>query len=449
VTSTFWIFSTLLAASALGLLLFPLFRRDAGAAVAAQAATLRQQLEALKATQAAGLISDSDFAARRQMLSEAALALVDKPSSAASPPRPRSATVIAVVLLISLPIALMLLYQKVGNPNALSFRSPAPVVVAQAANPAMTGADAAAENAPDLSAAAESLAAKLRDNPQDGDGWVLLARTYRATDQFGPARDAFEKALPLVEESADVLAEYAEVLGLAVEPRTLAGEPEKRLDRALALEPKHQRALWLKGFARRQAGDASGAEASWQLLLEEMDPTSSVHGAVLSQLNDARANQGKPAIAASSAPGMDASASATTPADTAPSPGTASPSNDPKAASGETEGIAVKVNLAEALQSKVQAGAVLFVFARAENGPPMPLAIARMPAGEFPVELRLDTSMGMMPTMSLSQFERVVIGARISMTGNAQAQAGDLETLSAGLEWRTAGGVELTIDKVH
>ncbi len=444
-TSTFWILSGLLAAIALALLLWPLLRRSGGGNIGAQASNLRQQLEALKSTHAAGLISDADFASRRESLSTAALALVDSPALA-NGPRPRSATVLVLVLLVALPLALVLLYRQVGNPNAIAFSAAAPVSSANAAT-AAPGAEADAEgapaNAPDLSAAADTLAAKLKDNPQDGDGWVLLARTYRATEQFAQSREAFEKALPLVPESADVLAEYAEVLGLATEPRSLSGEPEKRLDRALALDPNHQRALWLKGFARRQAGDASGAEASWQLLLGQMEPGSSVHGAVLSQLNDARVSQGKEAIeqsAPASAAASTAAASAAVPV--APESKSATPTTP-------VEGIAVKVNLSEALKSKVQAGAVLFVFARAENGPPMPLAIARLPVGEFPVELNLDTTMGMLPSMTLSQFERVIVGARISMSGNAQAQAGDLEGFSPGLDWRAAGGVEISIDKVH
>ncbi len=424
----FWLSAAALAAVALLLMLRPLLGTRS-AAIGAQAALLREQLEVLKASHAAGMISDADFAVRKQALSDAVLALVDQPATA---PRPRSASVAALILLVGLPIAMVLLYRQVGNPNAIAFdgRSAPPTNAAPVDPAAAPEASATpGEGAPELAAAAEKLAAKLRDNPDDGEGWVLLGRTYRATEQFVPAKDAFERALKLVPETADLLAEYAEVLGLAVEPRSLAGEPEKLLDRALILDPAHQRALWLKGFARKQAGDAAGAETVWSQLLGQLQPGTPVHAAVTEQINEARTSLGKPALAVADVP--------------APPPGeTTSPAAD-------VAGIAVRVTLAPALAEKVKPGAVLFVFARAESGPPMPLAIQRLPAGNFPVELQLDASMGMLPEMSLDKFERVIIGARISMSGNAQAQAGDLEGFSAGLEWRTAGGVEIAIDKVH
>lgn len=426
---TFWLMTAVLTALALALMLWPLLRPSRSGAIAAQASGLREQLEVLKSSHASGLISDADFTVRKQALSDAVLALVDRPVST---PTPRAVSVLALILLVTLPLALVLLYRQVGNPNALGFAGRGTEPPAAGAQP-----DALPENAPDLAAAAETLAAKLRDNPEDGEGWVLLGRTYRATEQFTPARAAFERALKLVPENADLLAEYAEVLGLASEPRSLAGEPEARLDRALVLDPTHQRALWLKGFARKQAGDGAAAEDYWNRLLAQIEPGSSVQTAVIDQINQARASQGKEPVAGAAA--------AAPPAPTADN-AVAAPAAEVTAPSGA---IAVQVDLAPELASKVAPGAVLFVFARAENGPPMPLAIQRLATGAFPVAVSLDASMGMLPNMSLNQFERVVIGARISMSGNAQAQAGDLETFSAGIEWRSAGRVDLTIDKVH
>ncbi len=277
----------------------------------------------------------------------------------------------------------------------------------------------------------------MRANPEDGEGWALLGRTYRAIDQFAPARAAFEEALKRLPESADLLAESAEALGLASEPRSLVGEPEKRLDRALALDPENQRALWLKGFARKQAGDAAGAETLWQHVLSQVDPANPVNAELVGQINEVRAAQGKPAL---DTPAPVAAAETPT-APAAPETSAAPPATG--------AGITVRVDLAPALAPKLTPGAVLFVYARAESGPPMPLAIQRLPATGFPLEVKLDASMGMLPSMSLAQFERVVVGARISFSGNAQAQTGDLETLSAGMEWRKAGTVELVIDKVH
>ena len=117
---------------------------------------------------------------------------------------------------------------------------------------------------------------------------------------------------------------------------------------------------------------------------------------------------------------------------------------DPNAA-----GIDVSVKVAPELADLVQPGDTLFVFARAEAGPPAPLAIQRRTASELPMTLRLDESMGMIAGMSLAQFPRVIIGARLSRSGNAQAQPGDLEGLTAAMDWRAAGKVEIVISNVR
>ena len=114
-----------------------------------------------------------------------------------------------------------------------------------------------------------------------------------------------------------------------------------------------------------------------------------------------------------------------------------------------TAGIDVSVSVAPELADLVQPGDTLFVFARAEAGPPAPLAIQRRTASELPLTLRLDESMGMIAGMSMAQFPRVIIGARISRSGNAMPQPGDLEGLTAAMSWREAGKVEIVIGSVR
>lgn len=421
----FWSISAVLVLLALLVLLWPLLRRSSDGDIGRQAALLRDQLDALKSAHATGLLTQADFDSRKQALSEAALALVDAPVRQARP-LPGVASATAIILLVALPLLTLWLYQQIGNPNAMPF---APTGTVATAVSSATSAGADAQQAPDLTVAAERLAERLQSNPNDAEGWLLLGRTYRSIERFAQARDAFARASALVPETPDMLSEYAEAMGLAATPRGLAGEPESLLDRALELDPNHQRSLWLKGFALRQSGNADAARGYWERLLTQIEPGTPVADAVQEQLALLPADG-----SAQSSPAAPATASARASAVASP------------ASSG---GISIRVGLAPELQGRLSGNEVLFVFARAENGPPMPLAIQRLPARGFPVEVRLDESMGMAPGLSLGQFERVVIGARVSFSGNAQPQPGDLEKISAGLAWRDAAPVDLLIDTVR
>lgn len=423
-STMFWILAALAVAAALALLLWPLLRAPKSGAVAAQTALLREQLDALKSAHAAGLVGDADFAARQQALSAAALQLIDQPATA-KPALSGTARVLAVLLLLGVPAATLMLYEQVGTPNALGFSGPG------SGAPDHQGEQAT--NAPALANAAQTLAAKLRDNPQDGEGWALLARTHRAMEDFASAAQAYERALALLPENADLLVEAAEAKGLSSDPRTLQGQPEQWVDRAIELEPENQNALFLKGLARAQADDPAAAEATWDRLLALMEPGTEAQQAVVAQLNIVRARLGKEALETPSAAAHPA-----TPA---------TPETPPPAA--KAPGIDVTVRIADTLADQIGADDVLFVFARAEQGPPAPLAIQRLSAAAIPVALRLDETMGMVAGVSLAQFPRVIVGARISKSGNAAPQPGDLEGLSAALDWRAAGSVEIVIDRVR
>lgn len=433
-TTAFWISAALPVVVALVFVAWPLLRQPRAGAVATQTALLREQLDALKSAHASGLIDDATFKTRQQTLSAAALALIDAPASA-RPGISVAAKLTALVLLLVIPFATMQLYQRIGTPNAIGFSGPGAGTLQTPEGPAMD-----ANSAPDLNKAADTLAAKLKDNPEDGAGWALLARTYRATERFAEANDAYTKARALLPEEPDLLAESAEAMGLSSTPRSLSGEPEKLIARALELDPNNQNALFLKGLARAQADDPAGAEATWEQLLGLMEAGSPSQIAVVEQLNIVRERLGKapmetPAAGPAAAPMAAAAAPTAAPGNQAP---------DPNAA-----GIDVSVSVAPELADLVQPGDTLFVFARAEAGPPAPLAIQRRTASELPLTLRLDESMGMIAGMSMAQFPRVIIGARISRSGNAMPQPGDLEGLTAAMSWREAGKVDIVIGSVR
>lgn len=434
-TTSFWILAALLVVVALALVVWPLLRAPRGGAVLAQTALLREQLDALKSAHAAGLVDEATFAAKQQALSAAALALIDAPPAHAGAPRAAKAT--ALLLVLAIPLTTFWLYGRIGTPNALGFKGPGSAVSVSA------DGETATSNAPDLAKAAETLAAKLATTPDDGEGWALLARTYRAIENFPAANEAYTRARALLPEDPDLLAEAAEAMGLSSNPRSLSGEPEKLVDRAIEISPTNQNALFLKGLARAQADDPVVAEATWERLLGLMEAGTPAQQAVVEQLNIVRERLGKePMQAQAAAPAPMPAAPVAAAQATPPAVGNAPP--DPNAG-----GIDVSVKVAPELADLVQPGDTLFVFARAEVGPPAPLAIQRRPASELPLTLRLDESMGMIAGMSLAQFPKVIIGARLSRSGNAQAQPGDLEGLTAAIDWRATGKVEIVIGNVR
>jgi cytochrome c-type biogenesis protein CcmH len=446
VTALFATLAALLLVGALAFVVWPLIRRNVARDVSRRSAALKEQLEALKIAHTDGLIDAATFEQRRSTIAAEALALVEAPQSAPAATS-KAGLITAVVLVLALPLATGLLYSRHGTLEGLAFGPGQGVPTEGAAH----GSNGDASGAGDLASAAESLRQRMEANPEDPEGWMLLGRTYREIAQFAQARDAFRRVMTLRPEDVDAMVEYAEMAGLAAEPRSLSGEPETLLQKALALNPDHDRALWLSGFARMQANDPAAAEQHWRRLLGLLEPGSDIANTLTEQLNRALEAQGKPLLPMAAPPAAMAGAVAGS-----SSAGDAASANEDVAASSTAapsgtsaaDGIEVAVDISPELRSQLGQNDVLFVFARAEAGPPMPLAIARLPASSLPTRLRLDESMAMVPNMSLAQFERVIIGARVSKSGNAQAQSGDFEVRSQALNWREQGAVELTINSV-
>lgn len=443
-TALFASLAALLLVGALAFVVWPLIRRNVARDVSRRSAALKEQLETLKIAHTDGLIDAATFEQRRATIAAEALALVEAPQSAPAATS-KAGLITAVVLVLALPLATGLLYSRHGTLEGLAFGPGQGVPTEGAAH----GSNGDASGAGDLASAAESLRQRMEANPEDPEGWMLLGRTYREIAQFAQARDAFRRAMTLRPEDVDAMVEYAEMAGLAAEPRSLSGEPETLLQKALALNPDHDRALWLAGFARMQANDPAAAEQHWRRLLGLLEPGSDIANTLTEQLNRALEAQGKPLLPSSAPPpamagavaGSNQAAPAASPAPAPEAPAAAAPATG-------GDGIDVAIDISPALKAQLGPNDVLFVFARAETGPPMPLAIARLAAAQLPTRVRLDTSMGMVPNITLAQFERVVIGARVSKSGDAAAQSGDFEVRSAALNWREQGEVALTIDSV-
>lgn len=404
-TFVFWSVAGAMALVALALILRPLVRGGARDA----------RLDALERARRDGVLSEAEFEAKRAALG----------SSLPAPAAPVSFAMVGVFALAFVAAA-VLLYRGVGEPRGLD----------------PSTATSAAADAPALEDATRKLAERLAKEPDDARGWLLLGQAYKTMQRFPEARDALANANRLAPDEPDTMVEYAESLALASDDRRLAGEALALLDRALAADPAHQRGLWLRGIAMLQDERYADAVAVWEKLLEQLPPGSEVAESVVQQIAQARARAGMPAMAVRA---ESPAAAAAAPAVAAP---TAAPATTPDDGAAGAR-LVVEIELAPALASRIAPGDTLFVFARAPQGPKMPLAIQRLAVPGFPATVVLDDSMGMMPALKLSQASEVVVGARISKSGNATPQSGDLETVSAPIALATQRApVKLVIDRI-
>ena len=389
----FWAICILLILLALALVLPPLLRRE-------DASDPRRV--ALEHAHRSGVL-DADEYTRK-------LAALGNTTPTSISPLARN-TAIALVLI--LPLLAAGLYQKLGDARVFD-----PSV--QSVANAMQSAQRA--GLPPMEQAIAGLAERLAREPDDAQGWLLLGRAYKSTERFAEARAALARALALTPDAPDVLVETAEAQALSTPGARFDGEPLTLLQRALERDPNHQRGLWLLGIAQFQSGDTDTASATWEKLIATLPEDSPMRDSLRQRIDELKAQTG---LAAS--------------ADTPSVPALQVP---------PAPRLDIRVNLAPELAQRVAPDDVLFVFARAAEGSRAPLAIQRLRAADLPLSITLDDSHAMVPQMNLSSAARIVVGARISRSGNAQAQSGDLETLSEPLSNSHKAVITLTIDQI-
>ncbi len=290
------------------------------------------------------------------------------------------------------------LYQKLGTPEATEH------FVYAAGQPAAASQQTPAQTPPSMEAAVAALKQRIEQDPQNTENWLLYGRSMMALKNYPEAVRAYEKALQLQPDNSWVLASLAEAKAFAAGKGTFRGEPEELLKKALALDPDNQKALWLQGMNAFEQGQPDKAEKLWTHLLTLVD-NPRVAEQLSAQINLARQQQGKPPLAASAPP----KAAQETPA---------KPVNLP-----------VTVDITEQQRASLKdRPAVLYVYAKPATGMPMPIAVVRANASQFPVTVTLNDANSLQPNRRLSQFEQVKVGARISFSGNAMPQPGDIES---------------------
>lgn len=410
--TVFWLIAALLIAGALAFVLPPLLRACAGnrdntsAAQPLNVAVYRDQLAELQADRRAGILSEDNYTRARLELERR---LLDDVGASTTPVAPSVATsarsrVPAMVMGLALPLVAVALYYVVGNPRALS-----PAAIPTDASKGVTREQ--------VEAMVAKLAERLKQQPDDAQGWAMLGKTYGVMGRFDDAVAAYAKAAALVPDNPHLLADYADTLAMA-RGQTFDGEPEALIARALKIDPDHIKSLALAGTIAFERKDYATAIQHWERLATKLPPDSEIARGVQTSIAEARQLAGKRA-------------------------GTAGKPMVPA-----TGGVSGTVTLAPALAAKAAPNDTVFVFARAaanDGGPRMPLAIVRKKVSDLPVTFTLDDSMAMSPASRLSGAPQVIIGARISKSGDAAPKPGDLQGASKAVT-NTQQDVKVVID---
>lgn len=367
----------------------------------------RDQLRELDAELAAGTLDETQYRSAKNDLESRMLEDSVSAETITPPASGKRGLIIAVA--IAVPILAVALYFVLGTPDGLEPQ--------QAAAPQAGGAEHAVTQE-QIEAMVSKLAKKLESRPDDAEGWVMLARSYTALQRYAEASQAYARLAKLLPGDARLLADYADVLAMSL--KTLQGEPEKIILQALKIEPTNIKALSLAGSAAFERKDYRLAVKWWEKILALVPPDSQDSASIVANVNEARGLAGLPPL------GPQANKAAARPG----------------VVGGSVSGTA---SLDPALKARVAPTDSVFIFARAAEGPRMPLAVIRKTVQDLPLTFTLDDSMAVMPSMKLSSVDRVIVGVRVSKTGNASPSPGDLQGLSKPVKVGSKG-VTVTID---
>ena len=379
----------------------------------------RQQFAELEQDHKNALLTDEQYQQSKREL-ERRLLEETGPAEATPPARvwPVNSRAVVVALAVIIPTISGLLYWELGNQQA--------IILPSVSSPTRQGGPDYTQPASEgLDALSERLKKRLEQSPDDGVGWALLARSYVEIGRHADAVPIYEKAMKLISDDPQMLVDYADALGM-LNGRKLAGKPEQLIQQALKIDPNHVKALMLAGtvaFDRKEFGRAA---QYWERASANLsaDAEAEVRQELLSGIAEAKGLAG----------GNPAMAKAV---------GLAAPSTMP---GGQAAAISGTVSLAPSLAGKGAPTDTLFVFAREMNGPPMPVSIVRATKNSLPYTFQLDDSTSPMLSRKLSDAGAVVIVARLSKSGQAMPQSGDLEGMSQPVK-SGVDGITVVIDR--
>ena len=333
--------------------------------------------------------------------------LQDAAQEESSETRTGSNAIIALLVMVALPVIALLMYHSVSTGGFTNEISPQ----AQAVN----------NQVQSIESSIASLEAKLKDKPDSVEGWRMLGQSYFVIKKYHEARQAYLKALKLVNQSdPELLVLTAEASAFA-NGEKFADYEKTLLNKALSINPKDERGLWYSGYAYYTNSDFPKAVEYWTTLLSLVPgDRKDVRSSLLKFLSDARSRAGMEELE--------------------------EPEQIAQKDSGNTRSINVSVSLNEKVNQKAESGDTLFIYARAVDGPKMPLSLARLTVSNLPAKVTLKKEMAMMPNMNIYTFEKVEVLARVSKSGQAITQKGDLISRPIVVDFSKSNTADITLD---
>ena len=419
--TVFWSLAAVMVMVALLFVLPPLLRLRKVSAITRNdlnTKIIKEQLAELDADLAAGKLDKTQFGAARKDLERELLYDLDSTDNAPTEMSGRSGRWLVLLLVPAIPLCAVLLYQQLGSGELIDVLQQASVSQSEPAHKQATTAGS-------LGVMTSQLAERLRSEPDDLQGWLMLAKSYKVLQQPDDAARAYEQVLRLGGgNNPDILADYADAVVMANDGQ-FTDQSGALLLRALEIQPDHIMALWLAGHWKYDNHAYAEALRYWQKAAQQLPAGTKDATIIAQQISMAQAQLGTGGTPAT----MTKTTSDTTPVD-----------------DGNKASLNIHVALDPALSTSVAPDDTVFIYARATQGPRMPLAIVRKQVKDLPVSVTLDDSLAMSPQMVLSKFAQVTVSARISKSGNAMPRSGDLLGSVSPVATQATEKIQITIN---
>ncbi|MCU7803227.1 MAG: c-type cytochrome biogenesis protein CcmI [Candidatus Thiodiazotropha sp. (ex Lucinoma borealis)] len=426
----FWIIIAGLIVLAMAFVALPLLRKHVETGVTTNELNLsvfKQQLAELDSDLEAGILEQNRYdAARKDLEKELLTDISSEQKTTETAVSGRNMALSALLI----PLVAFFLYQTIGSPEIIQRLAEQPSGMPTKASPTQSQ-PGNTQNLPPMEELVKRLAAKLQEQPENQEGWVMLGRSYMAMNNPSAAINAYQRAIQLNDQNVALLLAYSEAIA-STNGNDFSGRAAPMIDKAYQLEPNNPNVLWISGILAYQRSEFKSAIERWEALKVMLQPQSAELESVNDALNDVRSKLG---LAPDEAP-LPNIVQAKKPASS-------------KAVVNSSKSLQVEISLSPELQAKAKPGDLVFVYAKALSGPPMPLAAVRKKVSDLPLSIKLDDSMAMMPQMKLSGFPEVVVGARVSLSGNPSAQSGDLEGEIKPVSPGQSETVRVIINSVH
>lgn len=415
----FWIFVVAMVIIALVFLIRPLRKDFSENDVDREEQNIdiaKERLNELKAELEQGIINQTEYDQTRGELEQSLLTDIEQPTGNTNKKTNQFPNHITqLVLIFVIPIFSISLYFYLGQPDLINASKK------QAATPAGHTSKNGGSGAGSMEEMIEKLAARMKQEPDNAEGWFMLGRSYMSLNRYKDAVDALEKTNQLVPNNPTVMLRYADALTM-LSGGKISGKPFQLIKQAVEIKPDDPTGLWLLGMGYDEQGEYAKAISYWSLLLPLLKDEKSIME-VKTLMQRARRMTGE-AISESPKPKILS-----------------------KKESSENY-IKVNVSVDKNILKNVSADDIVYIFAKALTGPPMPLAVARKKVKDLPVQVVLDDSMAMTPTMKLSNFKQVQVVARISKSGSAKPQAGDFQSDTRIVSTSKRENIEIKINKL-